>query len=130
MKDIKDYLITEETEKKNKHVMKLWSIASQYGKLFLDTVMSFAKYLDEVGEIEFDEPIQIANKEDYDMPGEVTAVKSVDADHIVAMLVSYKEGAKPEWEEIVGVNGQDVISLDDLLWLYEKVYDKMKNKKK
>ena len=130
MKDIKDYLITEENEKKNRHVMKLWSVASQYGKLFLDTVMSFAKYLDEVGEIEFDEPIQIANKEDYDMPGEVTAVKSVDADHIVAMLVSYKEGTKPEWEEIVGVNGQDVISLDDLLWLYEKVSDKMKNKKK
>ena len=130
MKDIKEYLITEEIEKKNKHVMKVWSVASQYGKLFLDTVMSFAKYLDEVGEVEFDEPIQIANKEDYSTPGKVTAVKSVDNDRIVAMLVSYKEGTKPEWEEIIGVDGQDIISLDDLLWLYEKVSDKMKNKKK
>lgn len=130
MKDIKDYLITEETEKKNKHVMKLWSIASQYGKLFLDTVMSFAKYLDEVGEVEFDEPIQIANKEDYFAPGEVTAVRSGEDDRTISILVTYKKGAKPEWEEIVGVNGQDIISLDDLLWLYEKVYDKMKNKKK
>ena len=110
--------------------MKLWSIASQYCNLFLDTVMSFAKYLDEVGEVEFDEPILIANKEDYSTPGKVTAVKSVDDDHIVAMLVSYKEGTKPEWEEIIGVDGQDIISLDDLLWLYEKVSDKMKNKKK
>lgn len=125
MKDIKDYLITEESEKRN-----IYSIASQYGKLFLDTVMSFAKYLDDFGEVEFDEPVQIANKEDYSTPGKVTAVKSVDNDHIVAMLVSYKEGTKPEWEEIVGVNGQDVISLDDLLLLYENVYNKMKNKKK
>lgn len=130
MKDIKDYLITEETEKKNKHVMKLWSVASQYGKLFLDTVMSFAKYLDEVGEVEFDEPIQIANKEDYSTPGKVTAVRSGEDDRTISILVTYKKGAKPEWEEIIGVDGQDIISLDDLLWLYEKVSDKMKNKKK
>lgn len=128
MKGIKEYLITEENEKNN-----IYSIASQYGKLFLDTIMSFTKYLDEVGilgEVELSKPVQIANKEDYFAPGEVTAVRSGEDDRTISILVTYKKGAKPEWKRIIGVNGQDIISLDDLLTIYEKVVEEMKNKKK
>ena len=114
MKNLKDRFITEAKDSK--------SLYSNFNKVYEEVIASFIELLKDKGKVTFDEPVDIVNVEDYENPAEVSAVKydHNDAPNGILVNIGY-EKHEPVWEELNAKHGLELMHLEDVLLLMEKV---------
>ena len=113
MKNLKDRFINEAQDSK--------SLYPKFNKVYEEVVKAFIELLKEKGEVTFDKPIDVVNVEDYENPGQVHGVAyDHDTPNAVSINIGYG-GHDPEWVEVDSKHGLDIMHIEDVLWLMEKV---------
>lgn len=116
MKNLKDRFITEAKDSK--------SLYQKFTKVYEEVIDSFIELLKDKGEVTFDEPVTIVNPDFYENTGKVHGVKydQNDAPNAILINIGYsKNTQEPIWEEVNAKYGIDIMFLEDVLLLMEKV---------
>ena len=114
MKNLKDRILLEAKQDTK-------SLSENLHKVYEEVIISFIELLKDKGEVTFDKPIDVVNVEDYENPGEIYGVAFLEeAPNAVSINIGYG-GHDPEWVDVDAKRGLDIMHIEDVLWLMEKV---------